>query len=53
VCWQAGQQRLLRFEVATWVGGEETDGVSAEELVGGFVVELLGDAEESEDFVGV
>jgi len=53
VCWQTGQQWLLGFEVAAWVSREESDGMGTEELVGGFVVDLLGDAEESENFMAV
>ena len=33
------------------VSGEETEGMSAKEMMCGFVVDLAGDAEEGEDFL--
>lgn len=44
--WQTCKKRFLGLEVSAWVGGENSEGVCAEEVMCGFAVKLLGDAEE-------
>jgi len=43
---QPGQQGFLSLEVATWICGKEAEGMRAEEVMGGFEVNLAGDGEQ-------
>jgi len=51
--WQTCKKRFLSLEVSAWIGGENAEGMCAEEVMCGFAVKLLGDAEEREKLCSI